>query len=730
MYSRKVVANRIAQLESDGKSLIYYTPAYIQACISHLESLAIRDDKRRVVELQRPLTKDEQQFISNERLLCGLDYLHWAENYHYVRHAETLALVPFKQNKYQQVLTLAQAELEEQGKPVVVQLLKARQGGGTTDTTSKIMHRMLFVPDSAAVIGSSDPDKSWLLSEMISRSLPKQPWWLIPPDVKEYQSGEIFLRCDSRNSYISIQHGTQGTGISRGDTVKLFHLSEIPNFDKPELIVDASLFGAWHPTSLHFGVMESTAGGRHDYWHTKWEENKELWPQGLSVMRPLFLPYYISDNLYPTDGWLAAIPIPQDWKPKDYVVEHARKAKEYVRSDPFLAQAMGRDWEMPLATQWWYEYSYDFAERKDKLGDFLAEYASDDLSCFQSRSKSVFSIQLIQKYESRLKQPVGVFKLSGTEVPSWLGAEAQEKLEDAPSIHVKWMGGRDEVDWLWTPIKFPGYSSVHSHLNTLWVWEYPREDKEYAVSLDASEGIGRDRSSLQVIRKGDFGEAASQVASFASDQLGGLEMWPFALMLLHYYSTWNSYKNGMAYPMFSPETASDGGACLLEVRKRGWTRFYMRRTADKRDLSGNKIGNLGWKTTGTGSGHGTRPLLTSWLFKLLKGMFVELNSPWTIDEMRDFVVHESDNSRNIRLEHDKSAHDDDLFSLGIGLVTLHELDIYRGETPQWRSMQEEQEKLVKFATFKEGYPGLTRFDPKDFTKLEEERAGVMRPTYI
>src|SRR5262249_5689623 len=207
----------------------------------------------------------------------------WAENYHFIRDAVTLALVPFRQNHYQQVLTLAQAELEDASKPIVVQLLKARQGGGTTDTTSKIEHRMLFVPNTAAVIASSDPEKSWKLSEMISRSLPKQPWWLVPPNLKEYQSGEVFLDCFARNSYVSIQHGTQGTGISRGDTVNAFHLSELPDYDNPDLIVDASLFGAWHPSPLHFGVLESTAKGRKNWWHKRWLDNKENWPKGLSL---------------------------------------------------------------------------------------------------------------------------------------------------------------------------------------------------------------------------------------------------------------------------------------------------------------------------------------------------------------------------------------------------------------------------------------------------------------
>src|SRR5262249_23033212 len=290
---------------------------------------------------------------------------------------------------------------------------------------------MLFVPNTAGVIASSDPEKSWKLSEMLSRSLIKQPWWLIPPNLKEYQSGEVFLDCFERNSYVSIQHGTQGTGISRGDTVNAFHLSELPDYDNPDLIVDASLFGAWHPSPLHFGVLESTAKGRKNWWHKRWLDNKENWPKGLSLERPLFLPYYVSLEIYPTEGWLAGIPIPENYKPSDYVIEHARRAEEYVASDPFLLKVFGPDWRMPLATQWWYQYSYDYAMRKDKLGDFLSEYCSTDTEAFQSLSKSVFSIQLIQSYESKIPPPVGVFKLSGADLPTSIAADRSEILDSS-----------------------------------------------------------------------------------------------------------------------------------------------------------------------------------------------------------------------------------------------------------------------------------------------------------
>jgi hypothetical protein len=728
MYSRTVTAQQVAAAELEiGRPIVYYSYDYIRACIDHLDSLAIRDDKHRVTGTKRPLAPDEIEFIANERLLCGLDYLHWAENYHYVRDKETLAMVPFRQNTYQKVLTLAQGQLEEQGKPVIVQLLKARQGGGTTDTTSKIEHRMLFVPNTAAVIASSDPEKSWKLSEMISRSLTKQPWWLIPPNLKEYQSGEVFLDCFERNSYVSIQHGTQGTGISRGDTVNCFHLSELPDFDNPDLIVDDSLFGAWHPTPLHFGVLESTAKGRKNWWHTLWLTNKENWELGRTLQRPLFLPYYVSPEIYPTEGWLAAIPIPRDYVPSDYVKEHARRAAEYVHSDPFLRQVLGADWRMSVKMQWWYQFSYEEAIRKDKLGNFLSEYPATDTEAFQSQSKSVFSIQLIQDYESKVPQPVGVFKLTGSDLPRAIAPDSGELLEgsDGKQISITHQSPSDELRWNLHPVRFPGYSSVNSHLNTLWVWEYPIENESYCVYLDGAQGIGRDRTVLGVLRKGTVDRPAGQVACFSSDSLSTLDVWPIALLLLNYYSPWSDFKRDVNRALFSPEVRADGAGCLMEVRKRGWNRIYFRRQRDNRKQQNETITKLGWDTT-PGDG-GTRALLIHWLLTTIKGQFVEINSPWTIDEMRDFVVIESETTNKIKIEHDKGAHDDELFGLGIGIVTLHDLDVYRGETPQWRAMKQELEQLVKFASYNDV---AMKFDPRMLDPELEKAVGGMYPLKV
>jgi hypothetical protein len=711
LYSQRTINQRVEALVARGFTTLpnhlEFSREYRREVVDHLDSLVIKNDKGRVVDFKRGLDPQEQTYIRNERQLCAISYLYWAENYHYIRQYDTLALIPFKQNFYQQVLTSVQAEMEDQGKPVLIQLGKARQGGGTTDTTSKIEQRALFVPNTSGLIASSDPEKSWKLSQMIDRSLKLQPWFLLPSDLKTYDSGETYLEVASQNTTITIQHGNQSTGIIRGDTVNAFHLSEIPDWGRqgkmtPEELIDSSLFGAWHPTPLHFGVMESTADGRHDFWHKRWLENKASYPIQQSLEQPLFLPYYLSPELYPTPAWLVSIPIPRAWKPPDFVMEHARRAQDYVRSDRVLRRVLGADWYMSLEMQWWWYFEYTKADKKDQLNIFLSQFPADDQEMFQSKSRGVFSIPLVQAYRSRIQNPVGVFKVTGDHIPTLLEPEAIELLDPEENqeltsltpISITHESGEERLQWTLHPIKFPGYSSVKNHFETLWIWEYPQDNQDYCVSLDTGHGVGKDRTVLQVIKRGTPLQPTKQVARFSTPKLNGIEIMPVFLLLLNYYSPFSISRQDYSKALASPETNLDGGGTIAELLKHGWVNIYIRRDFAKRDIDPDKRTQWGWNTTPA-----ARPILTSWIVTLLKGQFFDLTDPWTIDEMPDFVANESEISRKIRLEADTGAFDDHLISGGIGVVTLHDLDLLDSETPNFRAIIQHKKTLVKFAVF-------------------------------
>ena len=688
MYNRDLTEAKIASTAKElNQPLHRYSGEYITAVVEHLQSLAVLDDKGRLKELHRPLKADESQFIRNERLMCALDYDHWSSNYHRIRDSNTQEMIPFNRNAAQDVLNQVYCEMEAAEVPIMLQSLKARQLGVTTDTTSRIQHRALFIPNTSGVLASSDEDKTWKLSEMNQRSLRLQPWWLIPEDLKSYVSGEVFLESPTRNMTIGIQHGRQTTGISRGDTINCWHLSEIPDFDPKQVdsLINASLMKAMHPTSMTFGVLESSANGRNDFWHKRWRENQQNYGRGRSLERPVFLPWFIGVDIYPTKGWLKGVPVPNEWTPPQFVIDHAEKCREYVLANKLLYTVLGLDWRMPLEQMWFYVVEYERAleDGEASLAKFYSEMPANDLEAFQSKHGQVFSIPLLQTYQDKTREPVGIYAIKGDQVPSTLWPEATELAVTKPEIPIVYTDTYTGKQLRWSLV--PVVATKGDGLDRLIIWELPVKGAEYGVGLDGAEGKGLDRTVLPVVKKGNPGAAPVQVAELATDKVATLEIWPVWLMLLRLYSP--IFQGEYTYALAAPEMNKGGDAALMQVRQWNWPNFYVRHQLDTLQ---RPIGTkLGWETTPK-----TRDQLVQWVLMLVKGHWAELNSVWLIDELRDLVVNQL--QTKVRIEAGYGSHDDRIFALVILILCLQGIDVNQAETPQWRRVMEDASQMLAF----------------------------------
>lgn len=702
MYHPELTQQRVEEVSRELKQpLYYYSPDYISEVASHLDSLATFDDKGKFKELKRPLLPDESQFIRNERILCPLDYNHWAGNYHRIRDSNTLEMTKFKRNFAQEVLHGVVSELELAQHPVMLQSLKARQLGITTYSGSIGEHRALFIKNTSGVLASSDEDKTWKLSEMFQRSLREMPWWLLPPDFKQFNSGEVFVESPIQNMTISIQHGRQTSGISRGDTVNYFHLSEIPDFDDPEALIDASLLNALHPTELTFGILESTANGRNDYWHKKWQANLRKHSIGTGLVTPIFLPWYMGTDIYPTKSWLRRIPIPTLWTPPEFIIQHAAKAREYVLANPPLWKALGQDWHLPLEQAWWYWITYQDAKAEGELAlaKFYSETPANDLEAFQSKLGSVFSIELTQKYQDSTKPPVGVYKLQGEQVPSVLWPEDQDVDTSKEVIPITYPVPHtgEVLKWNLVPVK----TLPADGLDAIIIWELPERTAEYGVGLDGAEGKGLDRTVLPVLKKGTPTSSPVQVAELATDKIATLEIWPVWLALLKLYSP--VWSGDYTWAMATPEMNRGGDAALRQLINFGWSNYYVRTQLDQ--LQRVHTQKIGWETTPK-----SRDQLVQWILLIVKGMWSQINSVWLVDELRDFVVNQL--QTKIRLEAGAGSHDDRIFSYIITLICLQGIDIYAADSPQWQRVNEDLKEMLKFPKSASGYL-LPTLDPED-----------------
>ena len=166
-----------------------------------------------------------------------------------------------------------------------------------------------------------------------------------------YRAGEL-LEYGDLNSQINVHWGNQKQGIGRGDTATIAHLSELASFLDPASLVDNSLMRAMHENPFALLALESTAEGIGNWWHRTWELNRRMDAKGLAKLKPIFLPWFLGRDLYPTEGWLRRRPVPVGWVAPEHVERHREAAEAYVRNEPLLVEALGEGWRMPLEQQW------------------------------------------------------------------------------------------------------------------------------------------------------------------------------------------------------------------------------------------------------------------------------------------------------------------------------------------------------------------------------------------
>jgi hypothetical protein len=616
-------------------------------------------------ELKRALRPDELEWVRNERILCRLDFNYWATRYAKIRSRDG-TLILYSPNVAQRILHTLDAENEFLRIAIAFIELKARQLGVSTDTELRVLHRSQLYSHVNAVVSSSDPDKSTKMAGMMELAFDEQPFYL-QPNIRQV-IGEL-MEFPDQDSAISIQHGAQFTGIARGTTPTVAHLSELSDYKNAEDLVDASLMRAMHDSPWMFLVLESTAMGRRNWWHRSWQHAKENWESGRSRLRPIFLPWFVGNDLYPSETWLRARPIPSDWTASPFVQAHAERARNYVRVNELLRRFLGADWKMPPEQMWFYEVEYGEHKAKDELNKFFQEMPADDIEAFQSTNISVFDTETLAAYHaaSTSRNPLGVYTILGHDIPDRLTVPEPRWDRDLAPIDIRASWGTSlPLDFTLQPVKWEGYSTDDG-LGKLYIWEHPQDDAIYGYGCDTSDGLGQDRSVLEFMRKGDSERNDAQVAEYAYDYTNAFDLWPLAMAVSTYYS---GFREGMRRQVRAAiECKGNGEVVQNELRKRGWVNFHPWIRYDSVKLQKHKAHKLGIVTV-----YWFRSMLVDWVTKALRDGWVDIASPWFVQEMEDW-------ERDWDQQDTKAAyggHDDRIMSLGFILISLYDTEIRHG----------------------------------------------------
>ena len=656
VYSRKSVdtALKVAHAQL-GWEPIYHSVEACDEAVGHFDLKISRyqDSGDFGPEALPGFDQDEIRWIQNERLLCQCDYMYFATRYAYILVSNE-QMIHYQPNIAQLIANDARAQLQDKGWAIIMMFLKARQVGITTDSQTVIAHKTMFNPNVVALTGSSDKERSAEMVEKYRAIYDTIPIWL-RPRLTVNRTGTRMVFGD-QNSRLIIQHGAQKFDIGRGNTPTCFHLSEVASYVNAEDLIDAGLMPAIHDNPWIVGILESTGEGPFGWWYNTWQHSKKNYWSGRARFRPVFLPWFVARDFYPTATWIRRSPVPQDWRPEPVTVAHAERAKKFVRANDLLRTYYPEGWEMPVEQKWFWEVTREEYRSKKILSRFNHEFAADDLEAFMASGESVFDVDTISDYNASCREPMGVygFKAPGGIIPGRLQADEHDVDHEKSPIEV----GPYQL----VPLKWTGWQTSNP-LGRLLVFEFPEmgRDSQYGFGVDTADGVGLDNSVVEGVRKGTVTRNDAQVCELASPYINGQDLAPICHCIAMFYQ-------GVQHkqPKIAIETGLNGELTQLELRKLGWSNIHNWVRYDRKKLNQNDSVRLGWVTN-----RWSRAMLIDCMVKALRDGSIDINSVEFVKEMQ--ALHRDEWMAMTRAE--QGQKDDRFMALGIIFMSLHILEL-------------------------------------------------------
>src|SRR5262249_42051841 len=92
------------------------------------------------------------------------------------------------------------------------------------------------------------------------------------------------------------------------------------------------------------------------------------------------------------------------------------------------------------------------------------------------------------------------------------------------------------LEWMLMPLRDDPESPKYNPLKKLIVYERPKKGERYSVGIDPGTGVGGDRTAICVTKTGYESFPDVQVAEFASDDIGNVEIAAWATAIAAWYS--------------------------------------------------------------------------------------------------------------------------------------------------------------------------------------------------
>jgi len=698
VYSQRVILNNLEEFASrEGWCPVPHTFDEVQEFKEYINGLTKMESNTRssYISLVRPITEKRRQeikrWIENEQVLCGLDSGYWERNYAYVC-SEKGQIFKFKNRMSQNVFDSVIAEFDDKQVSIEILCLKARQLGVTTKVVLKFLHRMLFIPHTQAVMASVQAEKSELIGRIHDVVYNQSPWWLVPRRMPK--------RAFDNGSILSIQSGSQATGIAQGWTPTSIHVSELADLPNPEKTIEEGLLRATHSSRSLFMVLEGTGGGNTGWLADTWRTCKEDWPKGKSRLCPIFIPWPTATDLYPEEDWIRKFPVDGSFDPRDEATrKHVARCESYIRNTPYLAKIAGANWRMPIEQQWFWQFNYKQACKNHTQKIFLAQMPADDFEALTGIHDSVFEPEVIQGIEDRVyeihgnlrkrKKPIQAYAIQGDSIDEdFLLSNDDPRIDwGKPVIEISWKSHRGKkYNWEMIPLHTPNEDKEDQTFDMLLVYEEPQQGEDYSCGIDTAYGLGKedeDRTCVSMDKNKFGSDADEQVAELTSLRMNSAQVVGFAACIAAWYSAKCRDWRGVKFAI--EQIAGPGDTCQNQLKMMGFNYHHKPRRYDSKKVKDDSSKKEGWYSSGW-----SVPILMTRFIEAVNNDWYRPVSKWLIEELKVLERHVMAGGK-VKMEHRAGQHDDRVRAAAQAFFTVHDLDDL-AERAQKRYAQPQKKK--------------------------------------